>query len=182
MHISSCMYVYVWLYLIYTSQPTSQSPNHPYIWRMYRCIKDDMGGWETKVTVLCVDLTGSRWLEVCDLIRFCYSFPMAYSDLYETWFKRLLQFLVTVTNQCRRSLEWCLNTNPGNDLTTYLSMSIVCKHCERQKVTDRVNSSPPSAAYMRQWVGSPLAQIMAYPLFGTEPLSKPMLVYCHLDP
>ena len=46
----------------------------------------------------------------------------------------------------------------------------------------KVNSSPPSAAYMRQWTGSALAQIMACCLFGTKPLSKPMLVYCQLDP
>ena len=46
----------------------------------------------------------------------------------------------------------------------------------------RVNSSPPSAAYMRQWTGSALAQIMACRLFGTKPLSKPMLAYCQLDP
>ena len=44
------------------------------------------------------------------------------------------------------------------------------------------NSSPLSAAYMRPWTGSPLVQIMACRLFGTKPLSKPMLVYCQLDP
>ena len=44
-----------------------------------------------------------------------------------------------------------------------------------------INWSPPSAAYMRQWIGSALVQIMACPLFGTKPLSKPMLVYCQLD-
>ena len=35
-----------------------------------------------------------------------------------------------------------------------------------------------SAAYMRQWIGSALAQIMACRLFGTKALSKPMLDYC----
>ena len=35
------------------------------------------------------------------------------------------------------------------------------------------NSSPPSAAYMRQWSGSAFFQIMAYHLFGTRPLPKP---------
>ena len=44
------------------------------------------------------------------------------------------------------------------------------------------NSSPPSAAYMRQWVGSALIQIMACRLFGARPLSKQMLGYCQLDP
>ena len=44
-----------------------------------------------------------------------------------------------------------------------------------------VNSAPTSAAYMRQWIGSTLIQIIACCLFGTKPLSKPMLGYCQLD-
>ena len=44
------------------------------------------------------------------------------------------------------------------------------------------NSSPPSAAYMPQWIGSALVQIMAYRLFGAKPFSKPMMDYCKLDP
>ena len=45
-----------------------------------------------------------------------------------------------------------------------------------------VNSSPASAALMRQWIRSALVQIMAWRLFSTKPLSKPMLGYCQLDP
>ena len=45
-----------------------------------------------------------------------------------------------------------------------------------------INSSPLSAAYMRQWIGSAFVQIMACCLFGTKPLSKAMLGYCQLDP
>ena len=41
-----------------------------------------------------------------------------------------------------------------------------------------INSSPRSATYMRQWIGSILLQIMACRLFGAKPLSKPMLGYC----
>ena len=44
-----------------------------------------------------------------------------------------------------------------------------------------VNTSPPSAAYMRQWNGSALVQIMACLLFNPKPLSKPTLGYCQLD-
>ena len=44
------------------------------------------------------------------------------------------------------------------------------------------NSSPPSAAYMHQWIGSALVQIMACRLFGAKPLSKPMPGYYELDP
>ena len=36
-----------------------------------------------------------------------------------------------------------------------------------------VNSSPPSATYIRQWIGSAMVQIMACRLFGTKPLSEP---------
>ena len=45
-----------------------------------------------------------------------------------------------------------------------------------------VYSSPPSAAYMRQWIKSALVQITACRLFGAKPLSKPMLDYFQLDP
>ena len=45
-----------------------------------------------------------------------------------------------------------------------------------------VNSSPPSAAYMRQWTGSALVRVIACRLFGAKPLPEPMLTYCQLDP
>ena len=38
-----------------------------------------------------------------------------------------------------------------------------------------INSSSPGAAYIRQWTGTALVQIMACRLFGAKPLSKPML-------
>ena len=44
-----------------------------------------------------------------------------------------------------------------------------------------VNAYPPSAAYMRQWTGSTLVQVMACRLFGAQPLPEPMLAYCQLD-
>ena len=44
-----------------------------------------------------------------------------------------------------------------------------------------LNSSPPSAAYMRHWIGSALVHIIACRLFGAKPLSKPILAVCQLD-
>ena len=44
------------------------------------------------------------------------------------------------------------------------------------------NSSPLSIAYMRQWIKSTLAQIMACRLDGTKSLSERMLSYCLFDP
>ena len=44
-----------------------------------------------------------------------------------------------------------------------------------------VESSPPTAAYMRQWTGPPLVQAMACRLIGAKPLPEPVLAYCQLD-
>ena len=56
-----------------------------------------------------------------------------------------------------------------------------CAICNKESITG-INSSTPSAAYMCQWIGSALVQIMACRLFGAKPLSKSMLVYCQLEP
>ena len=44
-----------------------------------------------------------------------------------------------------------------------------------------VNSSHPSAVYIRQWTGSTLVPIMACHLFSAKPIAKPMLAYCQFD-
>ena len=44
-----------------------------------------------------------------------------------------------------------------------------------------INPSPPSAAYMHQWTGSSLVQVMACRLFGAKPLPEPIPAYCQLD-
>ena len=44
-----------------------------------------------------------------------------------------------------------------------------------------VNSSFPSAAYMRRCIGSALVQLMACRIYGTKAFSRPMLGYCQLD-
>ena len=40
----------------------------------------------------------------------------------------------------------------------------------------------PNATYMRQWIGPALVHILACRLFGSKPLSKPMVGYCQLNP
>ena len=40
----------------------------------------------------------------------------------------------------------------------------------------------PGAAYICQWTGPALVQVMACHLFGAKPLPEPMLTYCQLDP
>ena len=44
-----------------------------------------------------------------------------------------------------------------------------------------LNSSPPSATYMRQCTRSTLVLVIACRLFGAKPLLEPMLTYCQLD-
>ena len=44
------------------------------------------------------------------------------------------------------------------------------------------NSSPPSAAFMRQWTRSAFVQIMTCHLIGAKPLSERMQPHCQLDP
>ena len=64
--------------------------------------------------------------------------------------------------------------------TSYVNVTNPKSHTK--VLTDFVNSSPPSDAYIRQWTGSALIQIMACRLFGAKPLSKPMHGYWQLDP
>ena len=52
------------------------------------------------------------------------------------------------------------------------------KECWTRFIFTFLNSSPPSAAYMRQWIGSALVEVMACRLFGAKPLPQPMLTYC----
>ena len=55
------------------------------------------------------------------------------------------------------------------------------RHLSPTQVPSWINSSSPSAAYIRWWTVSSLVQIMACRLFGTKPLPEPMLTYCQLD-
>ena len=45
-----------------------------------------------------------------------------------------------------------------------------------------LNSSPPRAAYMHQWTGSALVQVMTCRLFSTKPLPEQMLTHYHWTP
>ena len=49
-------------------------------------------------------------------------------------------------------------------------------------VQSLVNSSPPSATYMHQCIRLALVKIIACHLFGTKPLSKPMLCLLSIGP
>ena len=82
------------------------------------------------------------------------------------------------------SSQWLRNAqNCFHATTSSWSMQLHQAICWFDDATTCViNSTPPNAAYMYQWIGSTLVQIMACCLFGTKPLSKQMLGYCELDP
>ena len=61
-------------------------------------------------------------------------------------------------------------------------LNCVCMYLDGSCDWMYINSSPPSAAYMRKWITSAFVQIKACSLFGAKPLSKPMLGYYQLDP
>ena len=65
-------------------------------------------------------------------------------------------------------------------LDLYPTLSGILKQGNRFHYT--LHSFPPSSAYMRQWSGPKLVQVMACRMFDAKPLPEPMLPYCRLDP
>ena len=75
----------------------------------------------------------------------------------------------------RSALMWALHSSAIHYNQSRLKIP-------RDRGLYQINSSPPSAAYMRQWIRWVLIKKMACRLYGAKPLSKPMLRYCQLDP
>ena len=82
----------------------------------------------------------------------------------------------------RNEVQWNWNLNTIIFIQQNVFQNVAWKLAAILFRSQCVNSSPPCAAYMRQWVGSALVQIMACHLFGAKPLSKPMPWYCQFDP
>ena len=84
-----------------------------------------------------------------------------------------------------RRLPYRHSTYGGCRGDLFLRCSVMIKHSPGQPfnfgiLRTNINLSPPSA-YMRQWSGSSLVQVMACRLFGDKPLNEPMLAYYQLD-
>ena len=113
------------------------------------------------------------------------------------------QFYVSGKRPMRGWLYWLsrISTNDfsvfrrGGWIISHVGIYMICenvcseRHYDGCPVTGmewldwfNINSSPPSAAYMRPWIGSALVQIIACCLFGTRLLSKPILSYRQLHP
>ena len=90
-----------------------------------------------------------------------------------------------VSNACHRLVNWTPGIGPNQSGTN--SKEIWNRAWQKielfiQKHQKAFENGCHFAAYMRQWMSSILVQIMACRLFGTKPLSKPMLGNCQLDP
>ena len=78
----------------------------------------------------------------------------------------------------RNKLQGNFDQNPFIFIQENAFGNIICETAAILSRPQCVNSSPSRDAYMRQWVGSALGQIMACRLFGDKSLSKLMLGYC----
>ena len=130
-----------------------------------------------------------------------------YSSLVDVYREFYLPLLKLEYSEITRSIPWLqmhwLLASPGHQqLRHWLSrinnsrgrISITCissvshnywkcKHIFIKKnLHIRSKLIFPSDAYMRQWIGSALVQIMACSLFSAKPISKLMQGYCQLDP
>ena len=88
------------------------------------------------------------------------------------------------------SLQWmcikakrdrCISYQPLTKpmmLQCYIAYMWVNSCDEMSNLLPDINSSPPSATYMHQWIRSALVQIMAWHWIGAKPLSKPVLGFC----
>ena len=91
----------------------------------------------------------------------------------------------------------CMSQDLTNDKSTLVQLTAWCHQATSHELSQYwprstrlydvtmpqwvINSSPPSAVYMRQRTGSALVQIMACRLLGAKPLPEPMQAYCQLD-
>ena len=86
--------------------------------------------------------------------------------------------------QCCQNISDNCQTLSDNCQFLYQIWTFLSDNFDLSQMSDTFHkhSSPPSAAYMRQWIRQALVQIMACRLFGAKPLSEPMQDYYQMDP
>ena len=73
--------------------------------------------------------------------------------------------------------QWNWNKNTIISIQENVFETVICEMSAILSQPQCVNSTPPSATYMRHWTRSALVQIMACRLFGAKPLPEPMLTF-----
>ena len=105
-----------------------------------------------------------------------FSFDSFIDSLWWVWEEQMVSTIKTTRLWRKEIYHWVYEIFSRNK-----TMPVLKSILHRCKFI--FHSSPPSTAYMRQWIGSVLVQ-MAWRLFGAKPLqvSKFELGYCQLDP
>ena len=105
-------------------------------------------------------------------------------DLGQLWIR---QWFITCSMPSHYlNQSWLVNWTFRNEIWTMIQTFMNKKNCHRNGKhfvqASHVNSLRQSYAYMRHQPSLSLVQIMACHLFGTKPLSEPMLFCCQLNP
>ena len=109
------------------------------------------------------------------------------SSAYHSLMQRCIVFSFVLRNYMRYKTFMFPQTNLSPKKLRGLVMASYIWHSAKEGVpsyntTSPADSSPPSAVWMHQWIGSALVQIMVCHLFSTKPLSKRILGNCQLHP
>ena len=87
-----------------------------------------------------------------------------------------------MTPNRRQTIMWSRDGLVNWRIYASLVLNELTKTCCAISDDLRFPWTPPSAAYIRQWIRSTLVEIMACRLFGAKLSSEPMLGYCPMDP
>ena len=101
--------------------------------------------------------TDGSWSSIDTIFTWLHLFNIT---VFHVRYDHFITHILHNTTDCRQKFV------PWNESLYWVSP--FCLHC--------INSSPPSATCMRQWMESALVQIMDCRLFGAKPLSKPSWV------
>ena len=162
-YIYVCVYIYIYIYISF--DPI-----------LFICIDRNVIGSLTLETLHCLFQTHCDYIIILSL----QTEKVPYEDV-NIWTVIMTQLCWKEADIGAISID-CMASRHGQNNTHFIYTDNICKCSIKKNPCYLINSSPPSAAYMRQWIKSALVDIIAYRLFGTKPLSKPLLGYCQLDP
>ena len=146
---------------------------HTYCGNMFLTIQIYQGVFGTLDTSEIVQIKWFNW-EIASFDA------LWYQCIYKSWplFIKPDQLVPLILDQLKSLLCTIMPVHLQNFVTKICN----CKGKIAQSLQSNFqwifNSSPLSAAYMCQWIGSTLVQVMAWRRTGAKPLPTPMLIYC----
>ena len=150
-----------------------------------KCLWYQVFNMSLKIMLLQLNLPGTSELTHWDWDKMATNFLMTFSNafswmkIHEFWF-RFHWSLFPIYNISTLDQIMACGLPGDKPFAETMMVSLLMHICITQPQI--VNSPPPSAAFMCQWIRSALVKIMACRLFGAKPLSKPVLGYRQQDP